>query len=137
MHIKKESCAFQAGTLTGLNPGLQQWMTSMTLQHVMSFQQSLTITPSQVESYIVRLSATLPTTTSMATPVPLSHSGSRESGEGGAAESETLPSELRSSPMEVDSPPPPVSRAAAAVPSSNSVQVRAGVDRLSTVLEGL
>ena len=111
--------------LTGLNPVLQQWMATMTLQHVTSFQQTLAVTPQQVEGYIVRLSATLPTTASMATPVPLGGGGSRESGEVGTAESDTVPSESRASPMEVDSPPPP-SRGAAAMASSNSVQVRTG-----------
>ena len=49
---------FQTSMMTGNNPMMQQWMTSVTLQHVTSFQQSSGVTASHVEQYIVRGAAT-------------------------------------------------------------------------------
>ncbi|XP_076455384.1 uncharacterized protein LOC143289980 isoform X2 [Babylonia areolata] len=146
------------GMLTGLSPLLQQSMVSMTLQHMLSFQQTQSLPRAQVETYIVRRSssassssstpASAPTATVMASPIVVR--GGATEGVGGAREapqksprsptsSSSCGGGRGSSPMEVDSSPPPTSSssssfplagatATARSPASQSVQAPRSLD---------
>ncbi|KAK7475429.1 hypothetical protein BaRGS_00033310 [Batillaria attramentaria] len=84
--------------MAGLSPMLRQWMTTMTLQYVNNFRESVSVRESDIQHYIVRTSTprtTAPSTaSSTAKPTVQSTAAAPSSGTG-------------ESPMEVDSPTRP------------------------------
>ncbi|KAK7094656.1 hypothetical protein V1264_006179 [Littorina saxatilis] len=117
-------CVFQAGMLTGLNPMAQQLLTSITMQNILSFQQSLAVTPAQVERFITAPSSSSSSSASAATPAsstPVTRSSTAKVGEAESRSDQASP-RSGSSPMEVSSPPRE-NQSTAAQPSANAVQV--------------
>ncbi|KAK7094655.1 large proline-rich protein BAG6-like isoform X1 [Littorina saxatilis] len=113
-----------AGMLTGLNPMAQQLLTSITMQNILSFQQSLAVTPAQVERFITAPSSSSSSSASAATPAsstPVTRSSTAKVGEAESRSDQASP-RSGSSPMEVSSPPRE-NQSTAAQPSANAVQV--------------
>lgn len=112
------------------NPMMQQWMTSVTLQHLMSFQQSVSIMPAQVECHVVRCSSTATETGTASRVAAPSTTTSPPAAVSGSA-SNRMSTDSRDSPMEVESSPllsHAASPAAMPVSSSNSVQAPRTLD---------
>ena len=92
----------QTGMLAGLNPMLQQWMVSTTLQYLSTFWQTHHLPASQVQHYIRRGSSAAPTTTTTTTAAATSVGGKAQEAGGEKAE-KPVSEPVRA--MEVDSPP--------------------------------